>query len=286
MVKHVLVIADIEDDETFALEKARDLSLPSGTQLEIIRFIHSGSKPHLTSAQQMEQARESLAGVIKRVFDDESQVTSKVVDSEHIADWVLEHCRQKTVDLVVKSRHRTESLFHTPTDWQLLRQLPCPILIASHIKWKPEANILLPLDLSTDESLHQQLNKSVLQWGKFWAEANKHRLHAAYSIPIAKPLLELEIVDRHEIEQKKSPQAREKMAELLARFEMSDVPVHITAGPPEKTIPHLAGEVHCDLVIMGCAGHQGLSAYLHGHTTEKVLHNLRADCLVIKPAQD
>ncbi|WDE02665.1 universal stress protein [Thalassomonas actiniarum] len=286
MVKNVLVIADIEDDETFALEKAYDLSLPIGTRLEIIKFIHCGENSQLTVAQQMEQARELLAKNIQKIFRDTSEITSKVVNSDNIADWVLEHCRQKSVDLVVKTRHRTESLFHTPTDWQLLRQLPCPILIASHIKWKPEANILLSLDLSTDESQHQQLNKSVLGWGNFWSLAYDHQLHAAYSIPIAKPLLELELVDRHEIEQKKSPKAKEKMAALLAEFEMDTVPGHIGSGPPEKTIPHLAGELHCDLVIMGCMGHHGISSYFHGNTTEKVLHNLRADCLVVKLEQD
>jgi len=285
MVKHVLVIADIEEDETFALEKARDLCLPDGIKLEIIRFIHSGNQSQVEPAKQIEHARESLAAQITKIFPDDTRVSSRVVDNEFIVDWVVEYCQKHTIDLVVKTRHRSESLFHTPTDWQLLRQLPCPVLIASHIKWKPEAKILLPLDLSTDESQHQQLNRAVLQWGKFWSDANEHQLHVAYSIPIAKALLELEIVDKREIEQKKSPQAKEKMAELLEQCEVKDAPVHITAGPPEKAIPHLAGELHCDLVIMGCTGHKGLSAYLHGHTTEKVLHNLRADCLVVRAAQ-
>ena len=286
MVKHVLVIADIEGNDTFALEKARDLNLPTGTRLEIIKFIHSADESQFTSAQQMEQARETLAGAVESVFDDTADIICKVVNSEHIADWVVEHCRQKPVDLVVKTRHRTESLFHTPTDWQLLRQLSCPVLIASHIKWKPEANILLSLDLSTDEKDHQQLNRSVLEWGKLWASANEHQLHAAYSIPIAKPLLELEVVDKHQVEEKKAPQAKEKMAALLSQFDISELPVHISAGLPEKNIPHLAEELHCDLVIMGCIGRQGISGYIHGHTTEKVLHNLRADCLVVRLTQD
>ena len=285
MVKHVLVIADIDCDETLALEKARDITLPISTTLEIIKFIQCSDESELSAAQQMEQARESLAVTIKSVFNGSTEIISKVVNVENITAWMVEHCQQKSVDLVVKSRHRTESLFHTPTDWQLIRQLSCPVLLTSHIRWKTQANILLALDLSSDENKHQQLNRLVLSWGKFWSSVNNHQLRAAYSIPIAKPLLELDVVDSNEIEQKKSPQAKENMQALLALCDMEAVPSHITAGPPEKNIPHLAGELHCDLVIIGTVGRQGLSGYVKGNTAEKVLHNLRTDCLIVKLPQ-
>ena len=199
---------------------------------------------------------------------------------------MVKYCQQKTVDLVVKTRHRTESLFHTPTDWQLVRQLPCPMLIASHTKWKTQANILLALDLSTNESKHQQLNALVLSWGKRWSSIKHSQLHAVYSIPIAKPLLELEVVDKNEVELKKSPKAKQKMDELLTRLEMSEVASHITAGPPERNIPHLASKLHGDLVIMGSIGRKGVSGYILGNTAEKVLHNLRTDCLIVKLAHN
>jgi len=48
-----------------------------------------------------------------------------------IANWVEDICEQKHFDLVVKTGHRTESLFHTPTDRQLIRQLSCLLLIGN-----------------------------------------------------------------------------------------------------------------------------------------------------------
>ena len=85
---------------------------------------------------------------------------------------------------------------------------------------------------------------------------------------------------------KKAPAAQEKMQQLLARFDMSSVTSHITAGPPDRTIPHQANELNSDLVIIGSVGREGGSGFLLGNTAEKVLHHLRTDCLIIKRPQD
>lgn len=286
MNKHILVIADIADNETHTLEKAHDITRTLNATLEIVKFIHCSDQSELSYSAQIEQAKQSLSAIIMRIFTGDTEIVSTVVHDENIADWVTKRCQQNTVDLVIKSRHRTESLFHTPTDWQLIRQLSCPILIATHIKWKTQGNVLLALDLSSDDSKHQQLNSLILSWGKLWSTVNQRQLHAVYSIPIAKPLLELEVVDKDEILQKKSPQAQEKMTALLTQFEMNTLASHITAGPAEKSIPHLAGELHGDLVIMGSIGRKGISGYIHVNTAEKVLHNLRTDCLIIKLGKD
>jgi len=286
MNKQVLVIADIEDDDILALEKARDIILPMNATVEIIKFIHHSNDSIITLEQHIEQAKQLLTSNIYRIFDGETEITSEVIISDNIANWVVDRCVQKSVDLVIKGGHRSESLFHTPSDWTLIRHLPCPILIASHVKWKSKTNILLALDLSTDESNHQQLNSLILSWGEILSGVTHNQLHAMYSIPIAKPLLEFDVMNKHSVKLKKAPAAQEKMQQLLDRFNMSSVTSHITAGPPDRTIPHQANELNSDLVIMGSVGREGASGFLLGNTAEKVLHHLRTDCLIIKQAQD
>ncbi|KGJ98735.1 universal stress protein [Thalassotalea sp. ND16A] len=286
MNKQVLVIADIEDDDILSLEKARDITQPINATVEIIKFIQHSNDSDITLEQHIEQAKQSLTSNIHSIFDDETEITSAVIVSDNIADWVVNRCIQKPVDLVIKGGHRSESLFHTPSDWTLTRHLPCPILIASHVKWKSKTNILLALDLSTDESHHQQLNSLILRWGEALSGVTHNQLHAMYSIPIAKALLEFDVVNKHSVKQKKGAAAQEKMQKLLAQSEMSSVTSHITAGPPDRTIPHQANELNSDLVIIGCVGREGVSGFFLGNLAEKVLHHLRTDCLIIKLAQD
>jgi len=282
MNKHVLVIADIEDDDLLSLEKARDITLPMKATVEIIKFIHHSNESGITLEQHIEQVEQSLSCVIRGVFDDTIDIISEVVVSDNIAEWVINHCDSTAVDLVIKGGHRSESLFHIPSDWQLIRHLSCPILIASHVKWKNKANILLAVDVSSQESNHQQLNSLILAWGETWHQVTHNQLHAMYSIPIAKPLLEFDVVDKYAVMQKKGPAAKEKMQKLLAQFDLSSIISHITVGAPDRAILHQANELHSNLVILGSVARKGVSGLLLGNTAEKVLHHLRTDCLIIK----
>lgn len=289
MNKHVLVIADIEDDDFLSLEKARDIAANISASLEIIKFTQYEAETDGTLNEHVIKAKQALDSMIDKVFDDQSNITRKVVVREDLDEWIVKRCEshREPIDLVIKGGHRTESLFHTPTDWKLIRHLHCPILIANHTKWKSQPNILMTLDLARKDDTHKQLNELVLQWGGTWAKTTHTKLHAIYSIPIAKTLLELDIVDRHEIESKKAPAALDKMQTVLAEHNMNSVTCHAPAGPPERTIPTLASELHTDLVIMGCVGREGVSGFLLGNTAEKVLHHIRTDCLILKlPEED
>jgi len=284
MNKHVLVIADIEDDDFLSLEKARDIANDISASLEIIKFTHYDCEADGTVTEHVANVEQSLNAAVNDIFESRTDITCKVVLKEDIDEWMVERCNQYTapIDLVIKGGHRTESLFHTPTDWKLIRHLHCPILIASHTKWKSQANILMTLDLSSKDDAHMQLNSLLLEWGKTWADATHTQLHAMYSIPIAKPLLELDIVVKDEVEKKKSPEAQKMLHNFLAQYDMDSIPCHTPAGPPDRIIPHLADELHSDLVIMGCVGREGMSCLLLGNTAEKVLHHIRTDCLIVK----
>ena len=286
MDKHVLVIADIEDDDFLSLKKAREITQTISASLEVVKFTHYDSSSGETLSDYITRLEHVLDELVERVFDNPSEVTRKFIARDEIDEWIVERCQNKRnpIDLVIKGGHRTESLFHTPTDWKLIRHLPCPILIATHTKWRSKANILMALDLSHTDEKHKQLNEMTLEWGNVWSLANQTDLHAVYSIPIAKPLLEFDIVEKREVEIKKAPEAREKLQAYLALFDMDSITCHVPAGPPDKTIPHLAGELRSDLVIMGCLGREGVSGLLLGNTAEKVLHNIRTDCLILKLA--
>lgn len=285
MAKHVLVIADIDDDDILSLEKARDVTLSMQITIEIIKFIQPASDSVVSLDQQIIQAKKSLSSTIKSIFDPSTDITSEVVINDDMAEWVANYCNHRSIDLVIKGGHRSESLFHTSSDWALIRQLRCPILIASHAKWNSKANILLTLDLSTDEASHQQLNALILSWGETFSQATNNELHALYSIPIAKTLLEFDLVNKESIKQKKTPAAQQKMQQLLAKSDMGHVTGHITAGPPDRTIPREANLLNSDLVIIGSVGREGMSSILSANTAKKVLQYLRTDCLIIKLSQ-
>ncbi|MEH6442392.1 MAG: universal stress protein [Oceanospirillaceae bacterium] len=286
MKEHVLVIAYIEGNDLLSLKKARDITLPMNPTLDVVHFVKPSDDPQVDQQKQVEELKSTLARNVEQVFEGTTEINTDVVISDDIADWVASYCDTTAVDLVIKAGHRSESLFHTPCDFKLMRQLHCPILIASNKTWKTKANVLMAIDLSREDDIHQQLNSSILNWGEKLSKITHNPLHAVYSIPIAKPLLEFDVVEKDAVLVKKGPAAQEKMKNLLAKYNIDSVTSHIIAGPPDKSISHEANVLKSDLVVIGYVDHDGLGKLFAGNTAEKVLHFLRTDCLIIKlPAE-
>ncbi len=283
MSRSILVIAYDHEHDGYSLEKAHFLASPLDATLEVVRFLPSlDSNRNLVSEEIISQATQVLENDIFKIFGDSGRVSSSVVSTDDIISWVVAACNEKHFDLVVKTGHRTEGLFHTPSDWQLMRQLPCPILIASNHKWKSKQVVLATVDLTAPDSQHKGRNDVVLKWTNWMSQAFNYSAHILYSIPIAKPLIELDIVDKNKYLKSKKPEAEYQLSKLLENFELGQANVQITAGPPDKTIPHVANELKADLVIMGCTGRDGIKGFLFGSTAEKVVHHLRTDILLVK----
>jgi len=279
MSKLVMVISDEEEGESLALTKAQSIAAPLNAEVEVVRFL-----PQSCSDADRQSATQSIGELVHTVFKEMDCVTSQVVTTESIPEWVADHCNDGHDSLVIKTGHRSESLFHTPSDWQLIRQLHSPLLISSNLKWNSLPNVLIALDLSSDDPEHLELNEQALQWAKQWHTISDYTLHAVYSVPIPAPLLALDIVEQREYQRAHEPEAKEKLCVLLNKFNMPDVTPHIVTGAPHKTIPHMANELKADLVIMGSVGREGIQGFLRGNTAEKILHHLRTDILVVKPS--
>ena len=283
MSRSILVIAYDREQDGYSLEKAHFLASPLNATVEVVRFLPSlDSHDELARTNTLSQAKQVLVNDIFKIFGEDDRVSSDVISTDDISSWVVAACSEKQFDLVIKTGHRTEGLFHTPTDWQLMRQLPCPILITSNHKWKSKQVVLATVDLTAPDLQHKERNEEVLKWTTLMSQTFNYSTHIVYSIPIARPLVELEVVDKNKYLQNKKLESENQLSKLLENFELGQANTQITAGPPDKTIPHVANELKADLVIMGCKGREGIKGFLFGSTAEKVLHHLRTDILLVK----
>lgn len=281
MTRTILVVADEHDN--LSIEKAYSIASSLDVKLEVVRFlcnldIEDESQIKLA----VEEAKQTLVHDTSNICGEDVQVTCDVIATDEVADWILKACKQKTFEFVVKTGHRTESLFHTPLDSILMQKLPCPIFLASNRKWKSKQVIVAAIDLSTKDKLKQDYNNIVLKWTAMLSDVFNYETHIIYSIPIAKPLLEFDVVDKLEVQQKKQPDAEKNLTSLTTNFNLGHANTHITVGPAEKNIPSLANKLKADLVIMGCVGQKGLIDFLFGKITENTLHHLRTDILICK----
>jgi universal stress protein E len=276
------VIADCAAGNVTALQKARELAGPFNANLSVVRFINAN--PASDVASQVAAAEADLLQDLEAVFGSQAPEHEVVVTTD-LAAWVKGYCVKSSTDLVIKTGHRSESAFYTPTDWHLIRQLPCAVLIASDVKWRAKPVIMATVDLNDESAQQQSLNQAVLHRAREFAEARKAEPVVTYSIPVPKALVELDIIEKDDFSKKKLPEAEKRMTACLQAGGMPGAATHILNGPPDKTLPSLANSLKADLVVVGSVGRTGLSGLLLGNTAEKVLHNLRTDILVVKPDQ-
>ncbi|MDT8428589.1 MAG: universal stress protein [Pseudomonadales bacterium] len=280
MIKSILVIADCAAGNLTALAKAKELANPFNANILVVRFINT--TPGADVADTMKAAEQALITDLAMVFTD-NKPQHEVVVTPDITAWTKQSCQQNGFDLVIKTGHRSERSFYTPTDWHLIRQLPCPVLIASDSKWRAKPVVLATVDLEDKSAPQQSLNNKAVTQAAEMAIARNAKLAVAYSLPIPKALLELDIIEKESYARKHEQKLQKKMQEFLDAVEVMNAEIFIKSGPAEKSLPSLANKIKADLVVVGSVGRQGLKGALLGNTAEKILHHLRTDILVVKP---
>ncbi|GAB1267599.1 hypothetical protein NBRC116493_08520 [Aurantivibrio infirmus] len=281
-MKNILVIWDHNDSSGKLLEKANRIALPFLAKIQVVVFVNAVYGKKFTENNNVSLA-DNVKNQLAEKFNQSLKVKSTIVVDHDIARWVKQNCDTKKVDLVIKTGNRSENMFHTPTDWQLIRQVNCPVLIASAKKWKAKSRILATVDLVEKNKNQEKINTKTLVTAEHFAAKNNSALHVAYSIPITKALTELDIVEPSDVLAKKGKKMEQVLDKVILRCKIKSANKNIVAGDVADTIPKLAHQLKADLVVMGSIGRTGVKGLLLGNTAERVIHNLRTDVLVIKP---
>lgn len=277
MYKNILVIADQDSDRHAAMEKARDIAFDNNIKITVLGYV----APDGDATAGAKDA--ALQAAIDSVLSECSDVSYEVVTSADIASHCQGYCAEHGIDLVIKTGHRSESLFYTPTDWQLIRQLKCPVLITSLQKWRARQNVMVTIDVGSDDPAQQALNVKAARWARQWADSHNCDLHVAYCIPVSEALTELDIVSRDEVLAKHESEARAALEKFLNEHNVDYTSLQIAAGTPDRILPKLANKLKADLVVFGSVGRKGLKGAVLGNTAEQTMRKLRTDLAVIHP---
>jgi universal stress protein E len=280
MYNNILVIADQDTDRHAAMQKARDIAFTNDIKITVLGFVPPGAGDTEGAVAAKDAA---LQAAIDEVFSESKDVSYQVVVASDIAAYCKAYTTEHGIDLVIKTGHRSESLFYTPTDWQLIRQLKCPVLITTVQKWRAKRKVMVTIDIGSDNPAQIALNEKVAKWAASWADCQHSELHIAYCVVVNEALTELDIVSKDEALVKHEASARAKLQDFLDAQGVKCASIEIAAGSPDRILPKLANKLKADLVVLGSVGRTGVKGVLLGNTAEKTMHNLRTDLAVIHP---
>lgn len=292
-MKRFLVVADPVGEPQRIVGRAAELAADMDAELVVVGFVyeHLASLPLQTSEHDNASIRASV--IARRRADLEAQVrraaakrnveaSVEVHWEKRIADWLIRRAGAEAYDLLIKTGHRSETLAYTPTDWQLLRGCPAPVLLVGLKRWRKSRHVLAAVDLGTRARAKGALNHRIVDHAAALADAIGAKLRVGYAVPFSPVLRDLDVIDESELKRKGLRRA-ERFRAALAERGIEVGPIHVVIGAPEKALVNLAAKTAAAVVVLGCVGRKKLAGRVIGNTAEKLLRLLKADVLAIKP---
>ncbi|QFU75834.1 universal stress protein [Halioglobus maricola] len=286
----LLIVADLEG-KGIATRRGLDIAARHGFDAEVVSFVYAPLKSINVSAEErvkikqklIEDKRLEVQGRVDESAKQGQKVKLTVVWEKDLAAWVSRRCTSTRYEMVVKTGRRSDTLAHTSTDWQLLRECPAPVLVIAENKWARTKPVLAALDLRSKVAIKKKLNVEILQRAAALASAMDTSVEIVSAIEVPVLLADLDLVDPATFAADAKRDMQPQIKALAKQFGIPEKRFVVKRGPVEKVIASQAAAKRAQIVVMGTVGRKGVKARLMGNTAERVLRHLRTDVLALKP---
>ena len=237
------------------------------------------------------RAQQRLGSLAKSPLLADLQVTTHVTSDYPIHEAIIRRAMSTSVDLVVIGIHRHSAaarLFLTNTDWELIRQCPCPLLLVKSTRRYARSAVLTAVDPFHTHAKPANLDTRLLQAGAEIArqvQASLHLFHAylPWVNLVPMPGAPFPIDPSPEVEAAHRQLILGKLSPLAKRFGITPRATHLSMGPVPEELAATVRRIHAAMVVMGAVSRSALRRLFIGHTAEAVLDKLPCDILLIKP---
>lgn len=265
-IKEIFVVYDPTRETQPALNRAVDAATETNASIRLFACIYTElPKPgrHEEIKKRIAQQNQQLEVLVAPLREKNITVQTEV---EWEKDWyhaVVRAVFRHGSDVLFKATYRhslTQRFLSKSSDWTLIRECPCPVLLVrENANWQSR-KVLAAIDIRADDEDYQRLNSNIVAFSKthFHPGSEVHFINA-YSDSLAFP-------DRNKLMQ---------FCDTESSF------IHIELGAPEEVIPERARALQASAVVIGSSGRTGFSAFLNGNTAEKILDELDCDLQLI-----
>ena len=297
MKTYVIDIADPAESLPSSVAAAQAI-LEAGDEVHLFHHVFHPRLAHdetqsddelVTEARQnIIAARRAQLVELARALNAQS-VTCEVAWTDSGWQALIQYVKDSRADMLIAQSNRPSRwrrLARTNEDWQLIRHSPVPLLLT-----RPECSHKYERILAAVDPLHAddkpaQLDHSILNHA---ASISKRHGASLCVLNIATPSVtasvaaapapDLACSSPHVIEAH-----RAEIARLTESLDCEVSEVCVIPGVPANEIVQHAKDSDTNLVVMGAVSRSALRNLLIGNTAEKVLDQLSADTLIIKPA--
>lgn len=289
-IRNILVVLDRPGGEQFALERGKALAAATGAHLHLASFVYLAlaENEQVFDTHQRLSLQKGALNERRRWLDDlvldaglsAANLSTEVVWARDIADWVQDRVAAGKADLVVKSVHRgSETLLHTPLDWQLLRTCKAPVWIATGPV--VEGPLLATIDLEHRDQTHLLMNQRVLEAAQTFASLMAVPLHGVHVVETVGFPDRLDGFETEILAADAELRSRELLEAMVKPHGIEAANVHIEVGHIGPALASLAGKQRAAAVVVGTGARGRIGSYLLGNSAEIILGTAPCDLLAV-----
>ena len=212
--------------------------------------------------RQLAEQKTLLEHAVAPLLDRGITVTTEV---EWDKDWYNAAVRgslRNGADVVFKSSYRhssRERVLKRTSDWVLIRECLCPVLLVKESSRRDSRKILAAIDIRGRDEAYDKLNEHIIDFSKRIRDTQEAEVHFinAFSDLTAVP----------------------ERNSLIRNCGVDSDRIHIQMGKPEDVIVQGAHMLGASMVVVGNSARTGLSAVINGNTVESVVDRLECDVL-------
>lgn len=202
---------------------------------------------------------------------------STVVATASVLDTVIHEARRFEADLILLDAGLIADLRN------LLRQLPCPLLLVRHST--PPTRLAGALGAGNEDAPHRLLNLAVLEHLNALAACFRAERRVLSALPNPTELVPLmgDAYAASYVASDLEQAYRQGIEKQVSDFGITSGDISVMPGRPDVVLPELVKLEHIDLLLLGTVARHGLSAFWLGNTAEDILPRVDADVLVLRP---
>lgn len=279
---HLLLATDLSSRCDRALDRAARLARDWGARLTAVHVLEPALQLLEDLLPEEERAtpgrREALAlARLKRDLSGQPAAVEARVEEGDPARVVAELASRMGCDLVITGVARDEALGRMllgSTVHRLARSSPVPLLVVRN-RDRPYSEALVATDFSAGSA-------AGLATAAGWFEQLPLTLFHAYEVPFAG------LLDRADVRERFQAAEQEAISEFLAAAPLTPerraaVRLAVQAGRPEAALRRHVEALDCPLVVVGSRGRGALAETLLGSTARRILTEVQADILLVRP---
>jgi universal stress protein E len=205
--------------------------------------------------------------------------------AEGLIRAVLKHRPQ--ILIAESHRHgRFARLFLTNTDWDLIRNCPCPLWLSKSARLSTRGAVIAALDPFHSHAKPAALDQVILRHAVEAAGGDKSRVLACHVYPLPQPVVSVEAywpTLSDEEQRAYRSRAQYSINTTVKGHEIPTDSVIVVGGDPVAQLPRLARKHGANVLVMGAVSRRGLRRIFIGNTAERLIDEAPCDVLIVKP---